>query len=219
MLKLNVTTKKFYNKWIYKVTIMLPGVAIYRLHSLDSIPLLDFNSSKNTHSTIARAAANREEIIALSQFLSRWDRDLWSKRIERSTIDIYTNEKEMYYNLRAEFEESVFAISEPDEKNLDILNHTGSVVVKKLPHNKYVYKAFLLPHKIKSKEDKLSYIDWIDTQGDRILISPIVREWFIKTDYNWDRRYVLVDDDKTLLMLRLKNSNVVGTVYNLVLEN
>ena len=198
---------------------MLPGVAIYRLHSLDSIPLLDFNSSKNTYSTIARAAANREEIIALSQFLSRWDRDLWSKRIERSTIDIYTNEKEMYYSLRAEFEESVSAVSEPDEKNLDILNHTGSVVVKKLPHNKYVYKAFLLPHKIKSKEDKLSYIDWIDTQGDRILISPIVREWFIKTDYNWDRRYVLVEDSQTLMLLKLRNSEALGRIYDYVISD
>jgi hypothetical protein len=198
---------------------MLPGVAIYRLHSLDSIPLLDFNSSKNTYSTIARAAANREEIIALSQFLSRWDRDLWSKRIERSTIDIYTNEKEMYYNLRAEFEESVFAISEPDEKNLDILNHTGSVVVKKLPHNKYVYKAFLLPHKIKSKEDKQSYLDWIDTQGDRILISAVVKEWFIKTDYNWDRRYVLVEDSQTLMLLKLRNSEALGRIYDYVVSD
>ena len=219
MLKFNVTTKKFYNKWIYKVTIMLPGVAIYRLHSLDAIPLLDFDSPKNTYSTIARAAANRKEIIALSQFLSRWDRDLWSKRIERSTIDIYTNEKEMYHSLRAEFEESVSAVSEPNEKNLDILNHTGSVVVKKLPHNKYVYKAFLLPHKIKSKEDKLSYIDWIDTQGDRILISPIVREWFIKTDYNWDRRYVLVEDSQTLMLLKLRNSEALGRIYDYVISD
>jgi hypothetical protein len=125
----------------------------------------------------------------------------------------------MYHSLRAEFEESVSAVSEPDEKNLDILTHTGSVVVKKLPHNKYVYKAFLLPHKIKSKEDKQSYLDWIDTQGDRILISAIVRDWFIKTDYNWDRRYVLVEDSQTLMLLKLRNSEALGRVYDYVVSD
>jgi hypothetical protein len=39
----------------------------------------------------------------------------------------------------------------------------------------------------------------------------------MKTDWNWDRRYVLVEDEGTLLLMKLKNSEVVGTVYNYVI--
>jgi hypothetical protein len=125
----------------------------------------------------------------------------------------------MYLKLRTNFEDIVYSASEPDENNLDVLENTGSVVVKKLPHDKYHYKAFLLPHKIKDKADKRSYLDWIETQGDRILISNIVKEWFIKTDYNWDRRYVLVEDSQTLMLLKLRNPEVLGRIYDYVISD
>ncbi len=219
MLKVNTTTRKFYNKWIYKVTLHIPGVAIYRLHKLEDIPFINFHVERNVYSTFAKAAAHKEEIIKLSYFLMAWGQDLWAKRIERSTIDIYTNEKTMYNNLRTNFEDIVSAASEPDENNLSILENTGSVIVKKLPHDKYHYKAFLLPHKIKDRADKQSYLDWIETQGDRILISPVVKDWFIKTDYNWDRRYVLVEDNQTLMLLKLRNPEALGRIYDYVISD
>jgi hypothetical protein len=46
-----------------------------------------------------------------------------------------------------------------------------------------------------------------------------VQKWFLKTDWNWDRRYVLVEDEGTLLMMKLRNSDVVGTVYNYVVTD
>lgn len=219
MLKFNITSRKFYNKWVYKVTIHLPGVAIYRLHKLEDIPFVNYEQPRNTFSTIARAAANKHDIIRLSYFLVNWDSTLWAKRIERSSIDIYTNDKDLYNKLRSEFDDLITAVSEPDQKNLNVLTNTGSVIVKKLPHNKYLYKAFLLPHKIKDRADKQSYLDWIATQGDRILISDIVKEWFIKTDYNWDRRYVLVEDSQTLMMLKLRNPEVLGRIYDYVISD
>jgi hypothetical protein len=219
MLKLNVTTKKFYNKWIYKVTLNIPGVAIYRLHKLEDIPLINFDVEKNVYSTFAKASANRHDIIKLSYFLMSWDQNCWAKRIERSGIDIYTNDKDMYLKLRTNFEDIVYSASEPDENNLEILENTGSVIVKKLPHDKYHYKAFLLPHKIKDRADKQNYLNWIDTQGDRILISPIVRDWFIKTEYNWDRRYVLVEDSQTLMLLKLRNPEALGRIYDYVISD
>jgi hypothetical protein len=41
----------------------------------------------------------------------------------------------------------------------------------------------------------------------------------MKTDWNWDRRYVLVEDKNTLMLLRLRNSEVVGSVYEFVLSD
>ena len=56
-------------------------------------------------------------------------------------------------------------------------------------------------------------------QGGRILISPIVKDWFIKTEYNWDRRYVLVEDSQTLLLLKLRNSEALGRIYDYVISD
>jgi hypothetical protein len=168
---------------------------------------------------MARASLHRQELIALSSFLLEWDSELWSKRIECSAIDIYTNDKTMYTNLFLTFEEIVCARSEPNEKDLDLLENTGSIIVKKLPHNRYAYKAFLLPHKIKDRKDKKEYVNWITGQNNRILISDAVKEWFITTDWNWDRRYVLIEDSQTLLMLKLRNPEALGRIYDYVISD
>jgi hypothetical protein len=219
MLKANTTNRRFYNKWLYKVTLNIPGVAIFRQNSLEKIPLLNFDGQKHTHSTMARASLHRQELIALSSFLLRWDNELWSKRIECSSIDIYTNDKTMYTDLFLTFEEIACARSEPNEKDLDLLENTGSIIVKKLPHNRYAYKAFLLPHKIKDRKDKKEYVNWITGQNNRILISDAVKEWFITTDWNWDRRYVLIEDSQTLLMLKLRNPEALGRIYDYVISD
>ena len=219
MLKADTTNCRFYNKWLYKVTLNIPGVAIFRQNSLEKIPLLNFDGQKNSYSTMARASLHRQELIALSSFLLKWDSELWSKRIECSAIDIYTNDKTMYNDLFLTFEEVACARSEPNECDLNLLENTGSIVVKKLPHDKYAYKAFLLPHKIKDKQAKRDYVNWITGQNNRILISDAVKEWFVHTDWNWDRRYVLIEDSQTLLMLKLRNPEAIGRVYDYVISD
>lgn len=168
---------------------------------------------------MGRASLHKQELIALSVFLANWDSELWAKRIEHNGIDIYTNDKTMYTELSTNFEEFVSSRSEPNECDLDILENTGSIIVKKLPHDKYAFKAFLLPHKIKDRQDKREYVDWISGQNDRILISNAVKDWFIRTDWNWDRRYVLVEDSQTLLMLKLRNPEAIGRVYDYVISD
>jgi len=220
MLKADITNRRFYNKWLYKVTLHIPGVAILRQYKLEQVPFLNFAGQKHSsHSTMGRAALHKQELIALSVFLARWDSELWAKRIECNGIDIYTNDKVMYDDLSIGFEEFLSSRSEPNEWDLDILEHTGSIVVKKLPHDKYAYKAFLLPHKIKDRQDKRDYVDWIIGQNNRILISDAVKEWFIKTDWNWDRRYVLIEDSQTLLMLKLRNPEAIGRIYDYVISD
>jgi hypothetical protein len=219
MLKANITTRKFYNKWLYKVTLNIPGVAIFRQYKLEEVPSINFAGKHSNHSTIGRAALRKQELISLSVFLLQWDSELWSKRIERHSIDIYTNDKTMYSDLLSTFESIISSMSEPNECDLGLLENTGTIIVKKFPHDRYAYKAFLLPHKLKDRQDKRDYVNWISGQNDRILISDVVKEWFVKTDWNWDRRYVLVEDSQTLLMLKLRNPDVLGRIYDYVISD
>ena len=76
---------------------------------------------------------------------------------------------------------------------------------------------FLLPHKLRNdKEEKKRYAEWIKNQQGKIKITLAVENWFHKTDWNWDPRYVLVDEESTLLMLKLRNPELVGRVYRFV---
>jgi len=67
------------------------------------------------------------------------------------------------------------------------------------------------------REDKVKFIEWVEKQKPRITCTNAVKEWFIKTDWNWDRRYVLVEDEQTLLMMKLRGPEVVGKIYNYVI--
>ena len=71
----------------------------------------------------------------------------------------------------------------------------------------------------KDKTSKRRFVDWLKSQDPRITCSDAVEKWFMNTEWNWDRRYVLVEDEKTLLMLKLRNSEVVGRIYNYVLSD
>lgn len=217
MLKPKLTTRKFYNKWLYKVTLRVPGVAIFRQYKLTEIATLTLTPNNNVDSIRTRAANNKTNIVELAEFLAEWPAETWFKRIESSNIDIYINSKEHYHQLMAKFTPLVVLCFEPDEGNLSILENTGCIVAKKFPHNKYHYKAYLLPHRIKNKESKKQLLEWIDGQSKRILISDSVKNWFIATEYNWDRRYILVEDEHTLLMLKLRSSDSLGRVYNYVI--
>ena len=222
-MKTQKTNRKFYNKWVYKVSLRVNGSNIFRMHSLEDIR--DFcrsplNESKPRYSTHMRAAANRDQILELTEFLLTQNPAIYTKRIEHVFMDFYTNDRNFYEELSEKFESAVWQRFEPDPATLDLLDVPQIIIAKKLPHNRYNYKVYLLPHKMKADKDaKKKYVDWLKTQDPRITCTPAVQKWFIKTDWNWDRRYVLVEDEHTLLMLKLRNSEVIGRVYNYIISD
>lgn len=217
MQKSKTTKRKFYGKWLYKVSISAPGIAISRSKSLDdTIAFLKKPMPNSTHrqSLITRAHSNADSLIDQCTFLKTVPAEAWTKRIETHQFDFYTNDKDLYDRFCSKFTDIVIQQFEPEEDNLELLKNQYTIIVKKLPHNKYRYKAFLRPHKMKGDEDaKKRYLEWIDMQGDRICMSKIVKAWFMYTDWNWDRRYLLVEDTPTLLMLQMRSGDAVGKVY------
>jgi hypothetical protein len=182
--------------------------------------LLDTHKSDNSWRTsFADTALNNREIIEpLAELLSSFDKDAWSKRIERNIIDIYTNDETIFNTISEKFQSVTLQRFEPAPGRKDLYDE-NSIIVEKYPHKKYKFKVFLLPHKMKGDIDaKKNYVKWVsDTPA--VLISDAVKNWFIKTDWNWDRRYVLVEDEHTLLMLKLRNSEVIGRIYKYILAD
>ena len=162
--------------------------------------------------------ANRYQILTLLNLLNNYPKE-WGKRIESSYVDIYTNNLNLYDELSKVMVNDIIHRYEPDTAELDLLDDRYTIVSKKLPHDRYQLRVYLQPHKIKDHDEKLSFLDWLEGQKPRVTLSKSVRDWFLYNYINWDRRYILVEDDATLLMIKLRQANVVGKVYRYVVPD
>lgn len=186
------------------------GSVVFRMTPLENVE--KWLERDPEYRYLQEALHNKENILDLVEALTSYDKTLWRMRIERNQLDIYTNNTDIYDDISNRFFHLVVRRFEP---SIDIpLNDNNIVNVKKLPHDRYRYKVYLKPHKLsKDHEAKKKYLSWIDTQSPKISISHSVKQWFMTTDWNWDRRYIWVEDESTLLMLKLRNSDVCGKVY------
>lgn len=212
-LKTQRSNRRFYNKWAYKITLKVPGSSIFRMYKIKDIPdLLDHD--EKPYGYMRKAQLNKDVIVSLINYLDKKNILDIRKRIEADYIDFYTNDSSIYNDLSLNFQDILKHRFEPDSTVPLAAEDEEIIYVKKYPHNGYIYKVFLRPHKFnKDIEAKKKFLDWIDLQQDRIKISQTVKEWFIKTDWNWDRRYVWVKDEPTLLMLSMRSAEGVGKVY------
>lgn len=213
------TSRKFYNKWLYKITLHLQGAAILRY---DLYKVIDFYNDAHKEGIWGwqnKALAEKDFVLELVNFLSSKDKNIWSKRVERSFIDFYTNDQKFFDELSILASDRIIHRYQPTDQGTAILeNSATNVAVPKFPHDRYKHKVYLLPHKMKGdKESKEKYVDWLKKQYPKVTCTPAIANWFVATDWNWDRRYILVEDESMLLMLKLRNSEVVGRVYNYVL--
>lgn len=214
------TNRKFYNKWLYKITVKINGASVFRY---DLSKVEDFYSEDRKdvgHWTWQnRSLHEKEFIMDLVNFLQSKDKTTWSKRVERHYVDFYTNDQTFFDELSVIGNERIIHRFQPTANSVEILEDSATnVAVVKYPHDKYKHKVYLLPHKMKyDKDGKEKYIEWLKRQSPKVTCTPAIEKWFISTDWNWDRRYILVEDEAMLLMLKLRNPEVVGKVYNYIL--
>ncbi len=214
------TKRKFYNKWLYKISVRNSGAGMLRRVPLSSIEKICNNPYTSGYRHYSVNVFEQQSLIKIAELLMSESRENWAIRIESSTVDIYTNNKDFYNKIGTDLPQVVFCRFEPDVNKLDILNKNKNIITKKLPHNRYRYKVYLRPHEL--KDDSVSKIDmmnWIQNKNPQIKCTDSTRSWFINTTWNWDRRYMLVEDEPQLLMLKMRCGNSLGAVYQYVIAD
>jgi hypothetical protein len=200
----------------------LEGSSVIRYRTLDQ--LLEYFKdielkTYHSYSIASKVKANKDEIFNVAKFFDSWSKDLYAIRSEQGILDIYTNDTHLFNSFIETFNRLLRSVYQPEINDISLLQNKKNIVVKKYPHDRYKFKVFLLPHKVKDIDQKHNLLDWVELQNGKITISTALKEWFITTNWNWDRRYVLVEDEKTLLMLKLKNSDAVGSIYDYVISD
>ena len=207
---------------MYKVGLKIEGCAILRgrpIHTVKDVFGQDMDEKVFYPQWRNKSFVNRSSIVRFSEFMKEFPTDSYAVRVENDRLDVYTNDQDLYNTLSSTCEENIIQRFQPDIDNLHLLNRSQhTIIVNKLPKNRYNYRVYLLPHRM-IREDKNKYLDWIKKQDPRITCTPALEKWFINTDWNWDRRYVLVEDEATVLMMKLRNAEVVGTVYKFVIND
>ena len=92
-----------------------------------------------------------------------------------------------------------------------------SIFVNKLPHDRYQYRAYLKPHRIETSARK-GIAGWLKNQVPRITFTDSIERWLLTNNENWDRRYIHVEDENTLLMIQLRAPRLVGKIFKYTLN-
>lgn len=220
MFKQKTTKKKFYGKWLYKVTVLVPGARVVSYKDYQDLKEFLLGSTPTEYpqySSMYKAWNNRFALLNLLESIDGIPKDQYAKRIESDFLDLYTNDPAIFEHFKNRFSNSIKHLFVPSDHLLSSQN-SNIITSKRLAHNKYRYRVYLRPHKFRGdKESKRSFLEWLRSQNDRIRISEAVRSWFLVTDWNWDRRYMFVEDEQTLMMLKLRSPEAVGKVLEYVI--
>jgi hypothetical protein len=164
-----------------------------------------------------KASIGRQDLNLIVSHLCPLDKSRYFIRVEKDCIDIYINEQKLFDELCKGMKDIIKQAFQPDQDNINLLDRKV-IIVKKYPKDDFRYRVYLKPHTIKNREDKIKYLGWLDQNKD-YSVSNSVRNWFITTDWNWDRRYMLVKSEPALLMLKLRNADAVGSVYEYMISD
>jgi hypothetical protein len=216
------TSRKFYRKWLYKVSFNLPGCSIFRDNRYDltedQIEFINHQWFRIDHWRETEQRTRTADLSKMSALLCRFDRKEWQYRIEYTCFDVYTSNREMYQALiSSELADKISECHEPDVDSIKILDDPNNQIVTDYPHGRYRFKVFLNPTKLSgSVSAREDVANWLLAQNPKIHCTETVADWFETARSGSSLRYVLVDDDATLLLLKLRAGGAVTRIYNYI---
>ena len=223
------TKKKFFNEYLYKAVVRVPGcrvildkqatsVGVARLLEQRIEKLLEYTKSSN-YSYYARRADHlirNAQVEQIEYWLNVKNSvtDSVKIRIEEPILSIYCNDAEQLYKLVGENYPLMFEeIHAPaDAQSADILNR-GEIISKNIPN--YNYKILLKENKLRDVATKRNLLDYLYNLGEEVrLTKSLIRH--LGTNQMWfPGGYFYAKDEKIVTFINLVAPECIAGIYKL----
>jgi len=212
------TTKLFYNKYLYSLSVNSELTPIFRNKNfkyactvLDKLQA-DFEAGR----PLIRSFGRYEAPILLEHFLDA--RTIYNEltryknsyllRCENRHLNLYTNDISFLHKLSNKCKHAK-SLYQPAKKHLEFIkNNTNTIIVK---NSKYGYKitfgSNLVPDTLGS---------WLEANRDKVKFSNMLLEDLKKNQKYMNGRYIYITNDKVLILFKILAGECIQRIDKLV---
>jgi hypothetical protein len=214
------TKRKYYNKFLYKLSYRVPGVRVIswvKDHSEIDTKLKQWNS-RTPWGSYLYDKAEADQIKIFYDLYNEKSQDL-KFRIEGQTFNIYSNSEEFLHDLAKTrlklFTKKIISISLIKSDDIKQLLEQGFTVVKRDPDYTYQIKLKEGFQKINEREGLATYLKNL---GSDVKLSTLMFDRLKANTKYFSGGYVYLNDPRLIDMLKLVAPNLIGTVNQMVTQ-
>jgi hypothetical protein len=229
--KIENSKKQFYNKFLYKLVMIVPGANIIQ----DNIKNPELNTticariSKYNKYTLTRRhfgvnvknndrkrkLAEEKQINQYIKFVSK-NRDNLHLRYETPCLSIYSNDIDLLKSLAKSDRENLVGFHGPSDEQAKQAIERGEIIVKRI--NGYNLKIFLKEIIDIDLEEKKNIINCLTNMGDVVKL-PLHCKNNLERPYRWmASSYFYAQDDGIITLLNLIRPGIVQGIFKLSLQ-
>ena len=201
-MKISKTTKLFYSKWPYKVSVRTRGAYLIRFYGAE-ILIRRFDDPTDNFSYHRLKPHELEDLEKCARNVLKLKNIPNIKyRYEGGTINLFTDTIEVFDIICNTFLSKIVEVWKPtnDFEIQHLKDNINNVIVDVLPYNKYKYKVVLrynTPAAIRE-----SIFKWLGNNQFSTRPSNATRRFLTCHSYI-QSPFIYIEDDKTLMMLQL----------------
>jgi hypothetical protein len=205
------TTKLFYKKWPYKITVGMTCAYILRRFNIEMLTRLVAGNSIN--------AVYHVRLLKFATMVQPYSNLDINFRYSEKSVYIYVKDSDLYREL-VDLLVDDFMINTVEPSNsddLDALEGDHDVILcDKLPLNKYGYKISfkeILP------EDRIKFSEWLSNYENTVIRVPKGFYRYLNQSYNtWGTHYIYAIDEHTTTLVTLASSGYVKRVQHYIVR-
>jgi len=225
--KKEVTTRLWYNKFLYKSIYIIPGIYILRQHYTEDeikthIKTFEASAWRATllKTVITKYNENEKIILKFAKVLQphRYDKTVFL-RIAEPSISIFTNNIEIHEKIIKTFNNFLHVDCRPELDAIPfLLNSKNTVIVKELPYNRYRYKVIINNYTNDHIIPK-QLLDWGFAQDSAVRFSSKTIKYFNKPQLWLDQGFMYIEDETTLMMCKMFLTKCPNRIIKYVVDS
>jgi hypothetical protein len=223
-LKIN---KLFYGKWPYKISTKVPGGSLLRSVGIEGAKEYCSNDKNplefgGYYSFIYRRVISKADLLKYINLIEPYigmNKNI-QFRMEYNTVNIYTNDYDLYLDMQTQLYEYVISVTEPEttEELNTLLDSNKLVICDKYPHREYQFKVYF--KNTMPASCRTSLHNWATKyQNGQIYINRGTARFLSQSRRYYGEYYFYLKDKKMVPMLVLAAQGNVRKIEEFVLRS